>query len=118
LVDIADGDTPNIRMPIRVLSVDTSEVTAKTAGRAAAVDTQFAQHMTTGIILSRRPPQSRPRPPPKQTHRAVRCIVVEATDRPLRAHELLVERLATRRLPTAGDAPAEAGVGRRIARIV
>jgi endonuclease YncB( thermonuclease family) len=27
LVDVSDGDTPNIRMPIRMLSVDTPEVT-------------------------------------------------------------------------------------------
>ena len=29
LVDMTDGDTPNIRMPVRMLSVDTPEVTAK-----------------------------------------------------------------------------------------
>ncbi len=43
LVDVTDGDTPNIRMPIRMLSVDTPEVTARTADRAAAVDREFAQ---------------------------------------------------------------------------
>jgi endonuclease YncB( thermonuclease family) len=43
LVDVTDGDTPNIRMPIRMLSVDTPEVTAKTPARAAAVDQEFAQ---------------------------------------------------------------------------
>ena len=43
LVDVTDGDTPNIRMPIRMLSVDTPEVTARTAQRAAVVDTEFAQ---------------------------------------------------------------------------
>lgn len=43
LVDISDGDTPNIRMPIRMLSVDTPEVTARSEARAAVVDTEFAQ---------------------------------------------------------------------------
>ena len=43
LVDVTDGDTPNIRMPIRMLSVDTPEVTAQTADRAAAVDREFVQ---------------------------------------------------------------------------
>jgi endonuclease YncB( thermonuclease family) len=43
LVDVTDGDTPNIRMPIRMLSVDTPEVTARTAEGAAAVDEKFAQ---------------------------------------------------------------------------
>jgi endonuclease YncB( thermonuclease family) len=42
-VDVTDGDTPNIRMPIRMLSVDTPEVTARTPARAAAVDQEFAQ---------------------------------------------------------------------------
>ena len=43
LVDISDGDTPNVRMPIRMLSVDTPEVTARTEQRAAVVDVEFAQ---------------------------------------------------------------------------
>ena len=43
LVDVTDGDTPNIRMPIRMLSVDTPEVTARTPEGAAAVDEKFAQ---------------------------------------------------------------------------
>ena len=43
LVDLSDGDTPNVRMPIRMLSVDTPEVTARTERRAAAVDAEFAQ---------------------------------------------------------------------------
>jgi len=43
LVDVTDGDTPNIRMPIRMLSVDTPEVTAKTPVGAATVDDKFAQ---------------------------------------------------------------------------
>lgn len=34
LVDVSDGDTPNIRMPIRMLSIDTPEVTAKSEGGA------------------------------------------------------------------------------------
>ena len=38
LVDVTDGDTPNIRMPVRMLSVDTPEVTARTQVRAAAID--------------------------------------------------------------------------------
>ena len=43
LVDITDGDTPNIRMPIRMLSVDTPEVTARSDAGAAKVDAKFAQ---------------------------------------------------------------------------
>jgi endonuclease YncB( thermonuclease family) len=43
LVDVTDGDTPNIRMPIRLLSVDTPEVTARTVQRALAIDQEFAQ---------------------------------------------------------------------------
>lgn len=41
LVDVSDGDTPNIRMPIRMLSIDTPEVTAKSANGAALVDAKF-----------------------------------------------------------------------------
>ncbi|MGH3760030.1 thermonuclease family protein [Actinophytocola sp.] len=43
LVDITDGDTPNIRMPVRMLSVDTPEVTARSDTRAAVIDQEFAQ---------------------------------------------------------------------------
>lgn len=43
LVDVTDGDTPNIRMPIRMLSVDTPEVTADTPAGAARVDAKFAE---------------------------------------------------------------------------
>lgn len=43
LVDVSDGDTPNIRMPVRMLSVDTPEVTARTEAGAARVDAQFLQ---------------------------------------------------------------------------
>jgi endonuclease YncB( thermonuclease family) len=43
LVDITDGDTPNIRMPIRMLSVDTPEVTARSEAGAAKVDAKLAQ---------------------------------------------------------------------------
>jgi endonuclease YncB( thermonuclease family) len=43
LVDITDGDTPNIRMPIRMLSVDTPEVTARSEAGAAKVDEKFTQ---------------------------------------------------------------------------
>jgi endonuclease YncB( thermonuclease family) len=43
LVDLSDGDTPNVRMPIRMLSVDTPETTARTPTRAAAIDAEFAQ---------------------------------------------------------------------------
>ncbi len=41
LVDVSDGDTPNIRMPVRMLSIDTPEVTAKSATGAANVDAKF-----------------------------------------------------------------------------
>jgi endonuclease YncB( thermonuclease family) len=43
LVDVTDGDTPNVRMPIRMLSVDTPEVTARSEERAAAIDQEFKQ---------------------------------------------------------------------------
>ncbi len=43
LVDVSDGDTPNIRMPVRMLSIDTPEVTAKSAAGAARVDAKFAE---------------------------------------------------------------------------
>jgi len=38
LVDVTDGDTPNVRLPVRMLSVDTPEVTARTDQRAKAID--------------------------------------------------------------------------------
>jgi endonuclease YncB( thermonuclease family) len=43
LTDVSDGDTPNIRMPIRMLSIDTPEVTAKSETGAAKVDAKFKQ---------------------------------------------------------------------------
>lgn len=43
LVDITDGDTPNVRMPIRMLSVDTPEVTADTPAGAVRVDEKLGQ---------------------------------------------------------------------------
>lgn len=43
LVDVTDGDTPNIRMPVRMLSVDTPEVTARTEARAATIDAEFSE---------------------------------------------------------------------------
>jgi len=43
LVDVTDGDTPNIRLPVRMLSVDTPEVTARSDQRAQAIDQEFAQ---------------------------------------------------------------------------
>lgn len=43
LVDVTDGDTPNIRMPVRLLSVDTPEVTARGDARAATIDGEFAR---------------------------------------------------------------------------
>lgn len=43
LVDVTDGDTPNVRMPIRMLSVDTPEVTARSAERAREIDQEFLQ---------------------------------------------------------------------------
>jgi len=43
LVDVTDGDTPNLRMPVRMLSVDTPEVTARTAARATEIDQEFVQ---------------------------------------------------------------------------
>lgn len=41
LVDVSDGDTPNIRMAVRMLSIDTPEVTARTASRAQTVNEEF-----------------------------------------------------------------------------
>ena len=43
LVDIHDGDTPSIRMPIRMLSVDTPEVTARSATGAKNWDRRLSQ---------------------------------------------------------------------------
>ncbi|RKN50329.1 thermonuclease family protein [Micromonospora endolithica] len=43
LVDVTDGDTPNLRMPVRMLSVDTPEVTARSVQRASEIDQDFAQ---------------------------------------------------------------------------
>lgn len=43
LVDVSDGDTPNMRMPIRMLSIDTPEVTAKSEAGAARVDAKLAE---------------------------------------------------------------------------
>jgi hypothetical protein len=40
---VTDRDIPNIRMPIRMLSVNTPDVTARTEQRTLAVDTEFAQ---------------------------------------------------------------------------
>jgi hypothetical protein len=42
LVDVHDGDTPNIRMPVRMLSIDTPEITAISANGALNVDRKFA----------------------------------------------------------------------------
>lgn len=41
LVDVSDGDTPNIRMPIRMLSIDTPEVTARSSSGAKKIDKKF-----------------------------------------------------------------------------
>ncbi len=43
LVDVTDGDTPNIRMPVRMLSIDTPEVTAGSPSGARRVDFKFAE---------------------------------------------------------------------------
>lgn len=43
LVDVSDGDTPNIRMPIRMLSIDTPEVTAGSSNGAEKVDKKLKQ---------------------------------------------------------------------------
>ena len=43
LSDVSDGDTPNIRMPIRMLSIDTPEVTARSDSGAAKVDAKFKE---------------------------------------------------------------------------
>lgn len=42
-IDTHDGDTPSVRMPVRMLSIDTPEITAKTADGAARVDERLAQ---------------------------------------------------------------------------
>jgi endonuclease YncB( thermonuclease family) len=46
LVDVHDGDTPNIRMPVRMLSIDTPEVTARTEDGARRVDEKLAEWIT------------------------------------------------------------------------
>ena len=43
LIDIHDGDTPSIRMPVRMLSIDTPEVTAGSPEGARRVDEKFAE---------------------------------------------------------------------------
>ena len=43
LTDVSDGDTPNVRMPIRMLSIDTPEVTARSEAGAVKVDVQFKE---------------------------------------------------------------------------
>jgi endonuclease YncB( thermonuclease family) len=43
LTDVSDGDTPNVRMPIRMLSIDTPEVTARSDTGAAKVDDEFKE---------------------------------------------------------------------------
>ncbi|MFK7995068.1 MAG: hypothetical protein AB8B87_13070 [Granulosicoccus sp.] len=43
LVDVSDGDTPNIRMPVRMLSIDTPEVTARSTGKAREIDEEFLE---------------------------------------------------------------------------
>lgn len=43
LTDVSDGDTPNFRMPIRMLSIDTPEVTARSQSGAEKVDDKFKQ---------------------------------------------------------------------------
>jgi len=43
LVDIHDGDTPSIRMPIRMLSVDTPEITSEVPSRAREWDRRLAE---------------------------------------------------------------------------
>jgi endonuclease YncB( thermonuclease family) len=42
-IDTHDGDTPNIRMPVRMLSIDTPEITAVTDEGAKKVDEKLAQ---------------------------------------------------------------------------
>ncbi len=60
LVDIHDGDTPNIRMPVRMLSIDTPETTAESEAGAQRVDdklTELAEWMQTqpaDVPISRR----------------------------------------------------------------
>ena len=43
LVDVTDGDTPNVRMPIRMLSIDTPEVTASSEAGAKKIDARFSK---------------------------------------------------------------------------
>lgn len=43
ITDITDGDTPNIRMPVRMLSIDTPERTAQSDAGAARVDDDFEE---------------------------------------------------------------------------
>ena len=57
LVDVSDGDTPNIRMPVRMLSVDTPEVTARSAEGASRIDGEF--HELAGWIREGRAPVTR-----------------------------------------------------------
>jgi endonuclease YncB( thermonuclease family) len=43
IIDISDGDTPNIRVPVRMLSIDTPEKTARSQSGAERVDGDFGQ---------------------------------------------------------------------------
>src|SRR6478752_1195945 len=42
LVDVHDGDTPSVRMSVRMLSIDTPEITAISTKGALNVDRKFA----------------------------------------------------------------------------
>lgn len=57
LTDVSDGDTPNIRMPIRMLSIDTPEVTARSFENASKIDREFTE--LAGWIRSGDAPVSR-----------------------------------------------------------
>lgn len=57
LVDVSEGDTPNVRMPVRMLSIDTPEVTARSEAGAARVDQRFSE--LAQWIRDRRAPISR-----------------------------------------------------------
>jgi hypothetical protein len=95
LVDVTDGDTPNLRMPVRMLLVDTPEVTARTDQRAQAIDQEFAQ--LAEWIGQGRAPISRPLAefllPKLTTGRAGRLPLQQGRDASSFAKQRFQERL-------------------------
>ena len=65
LVDVTDGDTPNIRTPIRMLSVDTPEVIGRTPRPVRPPLTGSSPSWPSGST------RARPRSPPASPHTCI-----------------------------------------------